>query len=499
MKTRIVSVLLILLAIVGTVGAQSPAELILLHTNDMHAQFIPPSSEQGRPQVGGMVALQYFVQKVRAEGKPVLLLDAGDFMTGTPISNMEYNGARGGSMVEMMNLVGYDASTIGNHEFDNGQENLKKLIALAHFDVLSANLWRGDSLFAPLPYKVYEVGPLRVGIIGLTLEKLFEEVARRQVEGLRVEDVAQAAQRAIDALDPITDLIVLLTHQGYEEDQALAKVIHGADVIIGGHSHTRVPHPERVNGVIVAQAGSNLQSLGRLDLQVAADSVVSFRGGLIPLLVDSVKNPDAQMAELVQSCQRRIEEDYGQVIGELLTDWRGSRYGESNVGNFVADVMRKAVGADFATINSGGIRKSIKAGRLRKLDIVELLPFANTLVVFECSGKELLTFLELNATNVASQQGGLMQVSGITCAYRAVNGKAQVVAASVRGKPISPSATYRGVTVDFVIYGQAQRYLGFEPRHVENTGLLLSDVVIDYISKHRRVSSKVEGRFRRVG
>ncbi|MDZ7379586.1 MAG: 5'-nucleotidase C-terminal domain-containing protein, partial [candidate division KSB1 bacterium] len=141
----------------------------------------------------------------------------------------------------------------------------------------------------------------------------------------------------------------------------------------------------------------------------------------------------------------------------------------------------------------------IKAGRLRKLDIVELLPFANTLVVFECSGKELLTFLELNATNVASQQGGLMQVSGITCAYRAVNGKAQVVAASVRGKPISPSATYRGVTVDFVIYGQAQRYLGFEPRHVENTGLLLSDVVIDYISKHRRVSSKVEGRFRRVG
>ncbi|MDZ7413536.1 MAG: bifunctional metallophosphatase/5'-nucleotidase, partial [candidate division KSB1 bacterium] len=82
MKTRIVSVLLILLAIVGTVGAQSPAELILLHTNDMHAQFIPSSSEQGRPQVGGMVALQYFVQKVRAEGKPVLLLDAGDFMTG---------------------------------------------------------------------------------------------------------------------------------------------------------------------------------------------------------------------------------------------------------------------------------------------------------------------------------------------------------------------------------------------------------------------------------
>jgi len=168
------------------------------------------------------------------------------------------------------------------------------------------------------------------------------------------------------------------------------------------------------------------------------------------------------------------------------------------VGNFVADVMRKTVKADFATINSGGIRKSIKAGPLRKLDIVELLPFANTLVTFTCTGKELLTFLELNATNVALQRGGLMQVSGLTCAYHVLGDRVQILTASVGGKPINPRATYRGVTVDFVIYGQAERYLGFEPKNAENTGLMLSEVVIDYIKKHRRVSSAVEGRIKRV-
>ncbi len=499
MKIRPVVFFLVTVIVAGSLGAPSPAELVILHTNDLHAQFVPPPPEPGRTQVGGMVALDYFVQRVRQEGKPVLLLDAGDYMTGNPISNMESNGAKGGGIIEMMNLVGYDAAAIGNHEFDNGQENLKKLIAMADFDVLCANLWRGDSLFAPLAYKVYQVGSLRVGVVGLILEKLFEEVARRQVEGLRVENVAEAAQRAIDALDPVTDLLILLTHQGYEEDKALAKMLRGVDVIVGGHSHTRVPDPKRVNGVIVAQAGSNLQSLGRLDLQVAGDSVVSYQGALIPLIMDSVRSPNPRMEELVSAYERRIQKEYGQVIGHLLTDWRGSRYCESNVGNFVTDVMRKAVKADFATINSGGIRKSIKAGPLRKLDIVELLPFANTLVTFECTGKELLAFLELNATNVALQRGGLMQVSGITCTYRVVNGKAEILTASVCGKPLNPHTSYRGVTVDFVVYGQADRYLGFEPRNPENTGLLLSDVVIDYISKHRRVSSKVEGRFKRAG
>ncbi|MGQ9561406.1 MAG: bifunctional metallophosphatase/5'-nucleotidase [Candidatus Oleimicrobiaceae bacterium] len=479
-------------------GQEAPTDIVILHTNDMHAQFLPSSSEQGRTQVGGMVALEYFVRRAREEGKPTLVVDAGDYMTGTPVSSMVVHGARGGGMIEMMNLVGYDAATLGNHEFDNGQDNLKKLIALANFDVLCANLWRGDSLFAPLPYKVYKVGPLRVGVVGLILEKLFEEVARRQVEGLRVESIIQAAQRAIDQLDPVTDLIILLTHQGDDEDRTLAQAIRGADVIIGGHSHTRIPNPQKVNGVIVAQTGAYLQSLGRLDLKVAADSVVNFHGRLIPLLVDSVRAPNPQMEELVTSFQKRIDEEYGQVIGHLLNDWRGSRYGESNVGNFVADVMRKAVQADFATINSGGIRKSIKAGPLRKVDIVELLPFANTLVTFTCTGKELLTFLELNATNVALQRGGLMQVSGLTCAYKVTGDRAEVLAASVGGKPINPQATYRGVTVDFVIYGQAERYLGFEPKNPQNTGLVLSEVVMDYIAKYPRVSSKVEGRIKRV-
>ena len=181
------------------IGSPRKGQVTILHTNDMHAQFVPAPAtwvqQTPRPLIGGMVALDYFVRQQRVLHPNSLLLDAGDISTGTLLSKISFNGALNGGFVEMMNLIGYDAITIGNHEFDEGHENMKRLFAIAQFDVLSANLTIDGKLAVPLPYKIYNVGGLRVGVIGLVLSDLFSMVAEKNLVGVRVAGPAATAQR----------------------------------------------------------------------------------------------------------------------------------------------------------------------------------------------------------------------------------------------------------------------------------------------------------------
>ena len=478
-------------------------EITILHTNDMHCQYVPMEAswvdKEPRPLIGGMVALEYFVRTERARFPKNLLLDAGDILTGTPLAKIEVNGAFGGGFVEMMNLIGFDATTIGNHEFDDGQENLKKLIALQEADVLSANLLLGGEPAAPKTFEIYRVGELRVGVIGLILEDLAGVVSQKHMDGVRVENPAQAAQEIIDRIDSKTDLIVLLTHEGVEEDRKLASQVRGADIIVGGHSHTRLEQPEKVNGMLIVQAGSKTRYLGRLTVHVAGDTVSDYQYELIPTWVAEVREPDPRMVAQVEKYETEIDREYNVQIGTLLTDWQKSNKTESNLGNFLTDAMREICKTDFAVINSGGIRKSLRAGPITKLNIVEILPFSNYLVTFQCTGEQLLKLMETNAQSQVDHAHGILQVSGISYTYRVgPDGKVRIVNARINGKRIDPKATYTGATVDFVLYGQAEKYFGFEPRTSVQTGLIIADAIIDYISKHPRVESRVEGRMRRV-
>jgi len=475
--------------------------LVILHTNDMHCQYTPTPAtwvqREVKPMIGGMTALEYFIRQERARSLPVLLLDAGDIMTGTPIAKMARNEVFGGGFMAMINLLGYDAMTIGNHEFDEGQSNLLKLIGSARSDVLCANLFKDDALLTQKPYAIYTSGTLKVGVIGLTLSRLAEETAKKNLDGIRVEDPVRIAQKMIDELEPQTDLIILLTHQGVEEDLALAEKVHGADVIVGGHSHSRINNPIIRNKVLVVQADSKTRYLGRLALTVQADTIAAFDYRLIPTWVDSVANSDPSMQELVRFYEDQIQAEYGQPLGELQVDWRRNSQYESNLGNFLADVMRSATKTDFAVLNSGGIRKDVNRGKLRKLDIVEILPFSNYLTTFQCTGKELLTIIQTNARATLRQEPGILQVSGLSYAFRiSKGGTVEILSAKVNGKSISADKNYTGTTVDFIIYGQAEKYFGFGVQKSQATGALLSDVVIEYIQKHPRVRSKVDGRIR---
>ncbi len=505
-RKRLLSPALVLFALLfaGGCAHQRSGTLTVLHTNDQHSQFSSAPAtwvqKEPKPRIGGLVALENQVRKARESYKATLLVDAGDFMTGTPIAKLRVEGALGGAYVQMLNDIGYQALTIGNHEFDEGQENLAGLIRLARYDILSANLYQGDRLFAPKSHAIYEIGGLRVGVIGLTLTDLFEMTAKKNLEGIRVLDPAESAQKIIDEIDGRTDLIILLTHMGVEADRDLAKKIRGADIIVGGHSHSRLNKPIIENGVLIVQADSKTRYLGRLTVDVAADAVVRHDYALIPCWADSVTRPDPLLAGRVTGIKEQIDADYGRTIGQLETPWQRNSQGESNIGNYIADVMRKAAAADFAVINSGGIRKDMPAGVIKKLDIVEILPFTNTLVTFACSGEELMKIIQTNVRAAAREEPGVLQISGLSYQFRVTpGGTVEIANAMINGQAIDPQTTYLGATIDFILFGQAERYFGFAPSgKTENTNQLLSDVVMSYIESQPAVSSAVEGRMARL-
>lgn len=504
-KTTLIILLLIILLGCGTSKLYPPPApqtetITILHMNDMHAAFLPgkvKSRNHGNQEreLGGVLALNHYVQAIRNEHPATLLLNAGDFMTGSPICDIEYQGALGGALVQFFNELGFDGLVPGNHEFDISVENAQKLFDLCNFPVFSANLFHADGrLFTKEPYQIYSKGNLVVGVIGTIVDDLPNYLNRPQRDQLAARPSAPIVDSLAKILDPLTDLIVVLSHNGLQADSLLAASVGPeVDVIIGGHSHHRLEQPIKVNRKIIVQAGSRWQHLGRLDLAVAADTVYSFKYQLIPLWTDNIIVNESLEAE-VKKLQQLIDEQYGKVIGELKTDWRRSSTTESNIGNFVTDCMRQFSQADFALINSGGIRLDLPAGPIKKLDIKNILPFNNSIVKFQATGAQVLELLRTNAQAAASASSGILQVSGLTYEWKLnPDGTVTILKVTIGNQPIVPDKTYLGATVDFVI-SNAEKYLGFTPTQVTDLMIPLTDVVMKAVEQQHTIESKVEGR-----
>ncbi len=483
----------------ASLALAQPRTITILHVNDIHGHFLPePAVERGdKALVGGFPALSHYLRVERERTSNSILLDAGDFMTGNPICDIEHRGVRGGALVELLEMVGCKADVLGNHEFDLSQENAHKLMAISAYPIICANLIDSTgNLFVPAATVIYEIGGVRIGIIGLIFEQLNYSASRTNLKGLQVKDIAQTAQRYIDEMDPATDLIVLLTHNGIDNDRELARKVRNADVIVGGHSHTRLNEPVRENGILIVQARCHLQELGVLDLEVAGDTVYSCRGHLIPLL-DEGTQPDSHVAAFCDSFKSIIDADYAQVVGYLAADWISAYNEESNVGNWICDRLCEVFGVDVALINAGGIRTNIAAGPVTKLQIAELIPFHNFIVLFSASGTDLNKFAENQAHTHAFQDHGTLEMSGMTMTYRRSEGEVKVTACDVSGKPLDLKREYRIASIDYVAVSQYERYLGFQPQDIQETGQLLTDFVVAQMQKtDKPILSRVEGRLR---
>ncbi|HEX7571922.1 MAG TPA: metallophosphatase, partial [Bacteroidota bacterium] len=313
----------VFIACLTAAGGCAPARtLTILHTNDMHASFMPHETfwvkSTPRPLVGGFAELKFIADSIRSSKPSTLMLDAGDVMTGNPITERAWGGAKGGALFAMMDSIGYDAWCPGNHDFDVSQDNLRALVRIATFPTVCANLvdTLGRYPVGNVPYVVIERGGLRLGIIGLISQELYDLVNQNNLTGLRVLSPVKTAQKFIDELKPKTDLVIALTHQGVEEDSQLAAGVHGLAIIVGGHSHTRLRHPKVVDGVLIVQTGSNTENLGELDITVRGGHITQYDGNLISLWTGE-KRPPSSVSVIADSMQREIDREYDQVICTL--------------------------------------------------------------------------------------------------------------------------------------------------------------------------------------
>lgn len=428
----------------------------------MHAGFIPHEAvwvrQKPKPLVGGFTELSFVIDSIRRTKPITVLLDAGDVMTGNPITEYVYRGAEGGALFEMMNRMRYEVWELGNHDFDISQENLRRLTGIATFPTLCANIVDTLDRF-PVnnrEYVILEKGGMKIGIFGLMSKEFSTLVNQRSSAGIKILPPIETARRLAEKLDPQTDLLIALTHEGVDDDSVLAASVKDLDVIVGGHSHTRLRHPKRVNGVLIVQAGSDCENLGVLDLKFEKHHIISYDGNLVQLWYHPDR-PQTALSRFVDSIKSLIDNDYAEVIGTLKTDWIRGRGGESSIGDFIADAQREAAGADVAFMNDHGIRKDLAAGPITKRDLFEILPFRNILTTFELTGKQIRTIIEYVIDTKAA-----IQTSGIQCEWsRNDSGQIEFAKFLVGGKPLDENKTYRGAASDYLM-GEAQKYLDIE-------------------------------------
>lgn len=489
----------LLLALVPLVGCTPPsAPLSILYTNDIHATIHPTkaASIEGAPPVGGVVALERELARVRSSVRASLLLDAGDLLSGGPLSGRVDGGVKGGHMVRFMNLLGYDAMAIGNHDFDHGVDNVVAAAEGASFPFLAANAFTPDgALLVGSGSIVLRRGGIRIGIIGLVTPSVAHLVPRETAARFSVRAPLQVADSLASLLDPRTDLLILLSHCGLETDRFLARNLGPVvDLIVGGHSHDVLEAPERLNDVLIVQAGSRLRHLGRLDIVVKDDRIIDFHPTMILLRETGPSgDPATAVSSLADSLDAVIEAAYGDTVGWLDAPLTRAYYRESTLGNWVADAVRWYAKTDVAFVNSGTFRADLAAGALTARDIRDVLPFENTVVSFSCTGRELERLLRHNAEAALAQSHGILQVSGCSCRL-GNGGSGASLEMRVDGAPLRPEATYTCATISFVAVQAPERYLGFVPSGVWDHSVLCCEAVEQAVRARAVTADAIEGR-----
>lgn len=275
MKQRLLTpfVLWVVCALLPIMAQQQ--ELILLHTNDTHSHIEESYGDDGSTLLGGVLRRKALVDSVRQANPFVLLVDAGDYCQGTPYFNLY----KGEVEIEMMNALGYDVATIGNHEFDNGVEAMATMLERAEFDIVATNYDVSNTPLAPLvkPYVIYNYGDVEVAVIGLCVDPK-GLIATENYEGVIYHNPTQVANEVAKRLkEEGVDLVVALSHLGYDSDVKLAENSRQVDIIIGGHSHTELKEPARVinldgKGVMIGQNGKNGKTIGYMSVTLEPEN-----------------------------------------------------------------------------------------------------------------------------------------------------------------------------------------------------------------------------------
>ncbi len=492
----VVALVIVCAAYVG-VAAAAENGVVILYMNDVHGRLESFKPQGADAPLGGLIKLATLVEDILSEkAGNVIILDAGDSLHGTNLVNL----FEGKPMIEAGEVIGVDAMAIGNHEFNYGQAALLKRAEEAKYVFLSANTIEADTRRALFPGAVIlPVGEKRVGVFGLTTVDTPTVTHPKNVEGLEFLDPIKVSSWMVPYLrdQEKVDLVIALTHIGYDDDRLLADSVSGIDIIVGGHSHTKLDQPEKVGDTIIVQSGEHAQFLGCLEVGLEDGKITDYAGALIPCAPEVVDN--SEVGEIGRRYNKELEVKLGEVIGEAVVALDGERANvrtkETNLGNLVADVMRDAGSADICLTNGGGIRASINAGPISVGDVFNVLPFDNTLVVLEVSGANIKAALERSVSEYPQQLGGFLQVSGLSFEFDPLKAPGErVVSVLVDNKPLDEKKTYTVATNDFLAAGGDGYDMLKDAKVVFESGDMLRDVFAEHIKALGKVSSDTEGR-----
>lgn len=487
--------------------ASEPAldqDLAILYTNDVHCAV---DSGIG---YAGVAALK---KQLLDEGCYVALVDAGDAVQGDAIGTL----SKGSYIVDIMNEVGYDVATPGNHEFDYGMDRFFELRDMAKFPYVSANfvdLTSGEPVLEPyamLAYnnvKVAFVGVSTPMTISTSTPTFFQDANGNYIYGFSQKDGADGfyavVQQAVDAaIADGADYVVALAHLGIDASTSpytsseLIEHTRGIDVVIDGHSHSTV-ECERVKNldgerVLLTQTGTKLNAVGML--------YITKDGSISTGLITDYTEKDADTEAYIAQIQAQFEELLNEVVASTEVDLtifepgtdpavRIVRNSETNLGDLCADAYRYISGADVAFVNGGGVRTDIATGDITYGDIIKVHPFGNELCMVEATGQEILDALELGARVTPEESGGFLQVSGLTYEihtyipssvtldennmFVSVDGEYRVKNVTVGGEPLDLSKTYTLACHNYLLKDAGDGYTMFQ----DNT-FLLDSIMID--------------------
>jgi 5'-nucleotidase/UDP-sugar diphosphatase len=506
--------------------------LTILHTNDNHGRFWKNKYyEYGMPARKTLV--DEIRQEVAAEGGSVLLFSGGDINTGVPESDLQdaepdFKG---------MNIIGYDAMAVGNHEFDNPLSVLFKQREWVNFPMLSANIYdktTGKRLFRP--YKIFDEQGIKVAVIGLTTEDTAKIGNPEYIGNVEFRDPKVEAKKVIAEIKKTEnpDLIFAVTHMGHyvngqhginaPGDVALARYLEpgSLDMIVGGHSQEPVcmegPNvadthfkpgdpcqPDIQNGTYIVQAHEWGKYVGRADYEFRNGKLKMVSYALIPVnlkkkikvngkskrvLVNEQIPEDKALLKFLtpyeEKGQAQLSQKIATIQGRLEGDRNVVRFHQTNLGRLIATAHKEKAKADFAVMNSGGVRDSIESGDVTYKDVLIVQPFANILTYVDMSGDEVIQYLNQVATKPVDS-GAYAQFAGISMTVSA-SGVSDV---KIGGEPIQLEKTYRFTVPSYNAaggdgYPKLTNHSGFV-----NTGFVDADILKEYLEAHSPVDTSL--------
>ncbi|KAH6662640.1 5'-nucleotidase [Plectosphaerella plurivora] len=496
--------------------AEGDYDMSFFHVNDVHAhldEYYASGADCVDPKrgcFGGYARIKHAIDELRPQYNQSLWLNAGDEFQGT----LYYTFYGPEKIGETLNQLGFDAMTLGNHEFDGGDDELGEFLTNLTFPVTSVNIESTHPALNStiLPYILFE--DKGIAVIGCTTETTTN--IANPGEGTQFHDVVSSVQAAIDHIKATTDIkrIVGLTHIGYDEDKRLAAATTGLSLIIGGHSHTPLgslnPNSQGDYPTIATDAGGNEvfivqawrwgEYLGYIDVVFDDEGhALSYTGGPIHMTNTTEQDPDLQ--KQIEDWAGPFLEFAAEVVGEanVVLEQSTCQTQECTLGNVMADAMAyyRAGAADLALVNAGGIRSTIEAGVITRGDVLRAFPFGNAITELTFSGADLIRVFEgavsrVNQFNGKTVSSGFQVSSSVKLQYNpALPVGSRLVDLTIDGEPIDLTRNYVIATLDFLAGGGDNIFTihtGFAPLDLQD------EVLIRYLREFNPIDAAIEGR-----